>query len=64
MIGLLIIIINLKIHIHGIPYIATFIVLKNIVVDSNYYMLLGRPWFKYAKVPHDWGTMSLLLKVT
>jgi hypothetical protein len=62
MIGLLRIIINLKIHIHGIPYIATFIVLKNIVVDSSYYMLLGKPWFKYAKVPHDWGNNVITIK--
>jgi hypothetical protein len=27
---------NLKIHIHGIPYIATFIVLKNDVVELLY----------------------------
>jgi tetrahydromethanopterin S-methyltransferase subunit G len=47
------IIINLKIHIHGIPYIATFIVLENNVVDSNYFMLLGRPWLRDAKVTHD-----------
>jgi hypothetical protein len=46
---------NLKIHIHGIPYIATFIVLQNSVVDSNYSMLLGRPWLKDAKVTYDWG---------
>jgi hypothetical protein len=44
---------NLKIHIHGILYISTFIVLKNNVVDYNYYMLLGRPWLKDAKVTHD-----------
>jgi hypothetical protein len=44
---------NLKIHIHGIPYIATFTILKNNVVDYNYSMLLGRPWFKDAKVTHD-----------
>jgi hypothetical protein len=44
---------NLKIHIHGIPYIATFIVLKNRVVDFNYSMLLGKPWLKDAKVTHD-----------
>jgi hypothetical protein len=44
---------NLKIHIHDIPYTATFIVLKNSVVDSSYYMLLGKPWFKDAKVTHD-----------
>jgi hypothetical protein len=29
---------NLKIHILGIPYIATFIILKNNVVDSNFYV--------------------------
>ncbi len=33
---------NLNIHIHGIPYITTFIALKNNVVDSNNSMLLGR----------------------
>ncbi len=44
---------NLKIHIHGILYITTFIVLKNSVVDFNYYMLLGKPWLKDAKVTHD-----------
>jgi hypothetical protein len=47
------IIINLKIHIHGIPYITTFTILKNSVVDFSYSMLLGRPWFKDAKVTHD-----------
>jgi hypothetical protein len=47
------IIINLKIHLHGIPYITTFIVLKNNVVDSSYSMLLGRPWLRNAKVTHD-----------
>jgi hypothetical protein len=40
---------------HGIPYVATFTILQNNVVDYNYYMLLGRPWFKDAKVTHDWG---------
>jgi hypothetical protein len=44
---------NLNIHIHGIPYMATFIVLKNNVVDSNYSMLLRRPWLIDAKVTHD-----------
>jgi hypothetical protein len=49
MIVLLGIIKNLKIHLHGIPYIATFIVLKNNVVISSYFMLLRGPWFKDAK---------------
>jgi hypothetical protein len=54
---------NLKIHIHGIPYIATFIVLKNNVVDSNYSMLLKRPWLIDAKVTHDWSNNVILFKV-
>jgi hypothetical protein len=37
------IIINLKIHKHGIPYVATFTVLQNSVVDFSYYMLVGKP---------------------
>ncbi len=44
---------NVKIHIHGIPYVTTLIVLQNNVIDSSYSMLLGRPWFIDAKVTHD-----------
>jgi len=53
---------NLKIHIHGIPYIATFIILKNNVVDYSYFMLLGRLWFKDAKVTHDWGNNVIIVQ--
>jgi len=42
---------NLKLHIHGIPYIATFIVLKNNVVELLY--VVKKSWFKYAKVSND-----------
>jgi hypothetical protein len=48
---------------HGIPYIATFIILKNNVVDCNYSMLLGRPWAIDAKLQMTRVTMSLLFKV-
>jgi len=44
---------DMKIYVHGIPYITMFVVLHNNVVDSNYSMLLGRPWLKDAKVGHD-----------
>jgi len=37
------IIINLKIQIHCIPYVAAFTILQNSVVDSSYSMLLGIP---------------------
>ncbi len=47
---------DLKICVHDIPYIITFIVLHNSVVDSSYSMLLGRPWLRDAKMTHDWGS--------
>ncbi len=52
----------MKIHIHGIPYITTFIVLKNNVVDFSYSMLLGRPWFRYAKVTHEWDNNVIIVQ--
>jgi hypothetical protein len=44
---------NLKIHIHNIPYVTTFIVLQNNVVDSSYSMFLGTPRLKDVKGTHD-----------
>ncbi len=44
---------DLKIHIHVIPYIATFIVMNNNVLDSSYSMLLGQPWLCNAHVTHN-----------
>jgi hypothetical protein len=44
---------DMKIYVHGLPYITTFIILHNSVVDSSYSMLLGRPWLRDAKVAHD-----------
>jgi hypothetical protein len=49
---------NLKIHIHGIPCVATFIVLQNIVVDFCYSMLLRRN----AKVTHEWGNNVIIVQ--
>jgi hypothetical protein len=34
---------NLKIHIHGILYIATFIIMWNNVLDGSYSMFLSQP---------------------
>jgi len=44
---------DLNIYVHGIPYITTFTIFQNSVVDFNYFMLLGKPWLKDAKVAHD-----------
>jgi len=44
---------DLKIHIHGIPYIVMFMAMKNNVLDSSYSMLLGQPWLRNARAIHD-----------
>ncbi len=46
---------DLKKYVHGTPYIITFTICHNNVVDSSYSML-GKPWLKDAKVAHDWGS--------
>ncbi len=53
---------DMKIHVHGIPYITTFTVLQNSVVDYNYSMLLGRPWLRDAKMAHDWGNNTITIQ--
>jgi hypothetical protein len=49
-------------YVHGIPYIATFTIIWNTVVDSNYSMLLGRPWLRIAKIAHDWGNNMITVQ--
>jgi hypothetical protein len=53
---------DLRMYVHGIPYIAAFVVLQNIIVDSNYSMLFGRPWVRNVKVPHDWGNNMITIQ--
>jgi hypothetical protein len=49
-------------YVHGIPYTATFTILHNTIVDSNYSVLLGRPWFKDAKITHYWGNNMITIQ--
>ncbi len=53
---------DLKIYVHGIPYITMFIVLQNSVVDFCHSMLLGRPWLRDVKVTHDWGSNTITIQ--
>ena len=46
---------DVKIHIHGIPYIVTLTVIDCQTIKSDYSMLLSRPWLRNAKVIHDWA---------
>jgi len=32
------------------------------VVDFSYFMLLGKPWLKDAKVTHDWGNNVIIVR--
>ena len=45
---------DVKIHIHGIPYIVTLTIIDCQTIKSDYSMLLSRPWLRNAKVIHDW----------
>ncbi len=53
---------NMKIHIHGIPYVATYNVLQRNVVEFSSSILLGRPWFRDAKVTHDWANNMITIR--
>jgi hypothetical protein len=53
---------DIKIQIHGIPYIMTFTIMKKNVLDYGYLMLLGRPWLCIACVTHDWGNNLITIK--
>jgi len=53
---------DLKIYVHGIPYIIMFTILHNRVVDSSFSMLLGRTWLKDVKVAHDWGNNIIIMQ--
>jgi len=44
---------NIRIRIHSIPYIITFTMMNNKVMDLMYSMLLGCPWVHDVKVIHD-----------
>jgi hypothetical protein len=52
---------DLKIIVHGIPYVVIFILIHSIVLDSNYLILLGHPWLKNVKVSHDWGNNTITI---
>jgi hypothetical protein len=51
---------DLKILVHGIPYVMIFTVIQSCVLDSNYSMLLGHPWLKDAKMSHDQGNIIII----
>ncbi len=53
---------DMKIYVHDILYITTFIILYNSVVDSSYSMLLGRAWLRDAKVAHNWGSNTITIQ--
>jgi hypothetical protein len=53
---------DLIILFHGIPYAMTFTIIQNSVLDSSYFMLLGCPWLRDAKMFHDWGNNTVIIQ--
>jgi hypothetical protein len=53
---------DLKILVHGIPYVVTFTIIQSNVLDSSNFMLLGCPWLRDAKVSHDWGNNTITIQ--
>jgi hypothetical protein len=41
---------DLRILVHGIHYIVTFIMIQSSVLDFSYFMLINCPWLIDAKV--------------
>ncbi len=52
---------DLKIFVHGIPYIITFTIINSNVLDFSYSMLLGHLLLKDAKISHNWGTNTVII---
>lgn len=48
--------------VHGLQFQANFVVLKMQDAGKAYAMLLGRPWFKTAKLKQDWEKNEVILK--
>ncbi len=55
---------DLKIFVHGIPYMVTFTIIYSNVLDYSYSMLQRHPWLKDAKVSHNWGTNIVTIQGT
>ena len=41
---------------------VNLVVLKMQYDENTYPMLLGRPWFKIAKLKQDWGSNTVLIR--
>ena len=48
--------------VHGMSFQTNFVVLKMQDAGNAYSMLLGRPWFKSAKLKQDWENNEVILK--
>jgi len=55
---------DLKIFVHGIPYIITFTIINKNVLDYSCSMLLGHPWLRNAKVSHYCGINIVTIQGT
>jgi len=55
---------DIRILVHGIPYVMTFTIIQSSVLNSRYFMLLGCPWLRDVKMSHDWGNNTIIIQGT
>jgi hypothetical protein len=53
---------DLKILIHGIPYVVTITIIQSSVLDYSYSMLFGCLWLRDVKVSHNWGNNTIIIQ--
>jgi hypothetical protein len=53
---------DLKIYVHSIPNVITFIVLHNNVINTSYSILLRKPWLRDVRVAHDYGNTTMTIQ--
>ena len=48
--------------VYGIYFLVHFVVLRMNAEAKSYSMLLGRPWFRTAKLKEDWEKQEVIMK--
>jgi len=53
---------DLRILVHGIPYVVTFTIIQNSLLNSSHFVSLSCPWLRDVKVSHDWGNNIITIQ--
>jgi len=53
---------DLRILVHGIPYVVTFTIIQNSLLNSSHFVSLSCLWLRDVKVSHDWGNNIITIQ--